>query len=180
MRIVGYIAALTMVALAMGNVAMFIEVRSLVLVVSFTVWGFLASAGGSTGTALKITFSAKASDEKVLRTGLRAIRASRYAAVAGGFAAAITGIMVMVKEIDDPTSMGTGMVVCLLGPLWTVMVAYVLLLPLQANIEFRLYTSNTATGGAVETPVELLVLGGSLLMCLISFALTVVGLNQQA
>lgn len=179
MRIVGYIAALALIAVAMGDVTIFLDVSSLVLVVGFTIWGFLASAGCATGTALGAAFSCGSAEPKALETALRAVRTSRHAALAGGFAAVAGGFIIMLKNMGDVSSIGPGMALGLLGFLWATVVAYVLLLPLQAGIERRMHVPGGPDTAHSETPLDLMVVAAGFLVTLISFAVLVVSIKLQ-
>jgi hypothetical protein len=178
MRIVGYVVALTLIALMMGDVTSFVDMPSLGLVVGFTIWGYLASAGCATRTALGVTFGKGPADPKALQTGLRAVRSSRHAALAGGFVAVAAGLMVMLKAMGDPSRIGPGMALSLLGFLWAAVIAYVLLLPLQAGIERRMQVPGGPVTTHSETPLDLMMLGAGFLITLISFAVLVASIKQ--
>jgi len=177
MRIVGYILALTFIALAMGDPTIFIDPAALVLVLGFMVWGFLASAGSGTGTALKAAFSGCEKEVQELQIGLRAVRTARHAALAGGFVGVGAGLINMLRNVDDTGAIGPGMALALLGFFFAVFFAYVVLLPLQAGIERRLIPSQGAKAFPSETPLDLMVLGSGFIVTLLTFGVLVVSIQ---
>ena len=179
MRIIGYIGMLALLAIAMGDVTLFVNIPSLVLVVGFAFWGFLASAGCATGPALRAAFSRGADEPTALRTGLSAIRASRRAALAGGIVAAAAGLVLMCSKIQDPSAIGPGMAMVLLGFLGALVVAYVLLLPLQADIERRMHTAGMADGVLAETTMDLAVVAAVWVIPVLAFGLMLASFKLQ-
>lgn len=178
MRIVGYILALALIAIAMGEPTIFIDPAALVLVVGFMVWGFLASAGSGTGTALKAAFSGCEKEVQELQIGLRAVRTARHAALAGGFVAVGAGLITMLKNIDDTGAIGPGMALALLGFFFAVFFAYVVLLPLQAGIERRLIPLQGTKAFPSETSLDLMVLGSGFIVTLLTFGVLLVSIQS--
>jgi flagellar motor component MotA len=183
MRIVGYILALALIVLAIGphvtaHVTAFIDIPSLVLVLGFMIWGFLAAAGAETGTALRAALSGGEKEVQDLQIGLHALRTARHAALAGGFVAAGAGLITMLKNVEDPATIGPGMALMLLGLFFAVFFAYVVLLPLQVGIERRLIPSQGAAASPSETPLDLMVLGSGFIVTLITFTVLLVSIKS--
>jgi len=166
MRIIGYVAALVMLGMAMQNPVIFMSAPASLLVGGLMIWGFLAAAGPGTGRALKVAFSR--GEEKDLQMSIRALRTGRFGALTGGFFAAGGGLIGMLANMDDPSAVGPSMAFALLGLINAVIWAYFILLPLQAGVERRL----AASGGtaASETPLDLMVLAGVFLFTFITFS----------
>ena len=52
-RVIGFAGVASLILVAMGDVTIFLDIPSLLIVVGLTVWGFLAEAGPRTVKALR-------------------------------------------------------------------------------------------------------------------------------
>ncbi|MEW6750426.1 MAG: hypothetical protein AB1505_05545 [Candidatus Latescibacterota bacterium] len=181
MRIVGFVLAVAVVVLSMGDdLAVFVDLPTVAIMVGFTLWGFLAAAGPQTGAALRVAFSDRELQEDEIQLGLRALQATRRAAMAGGFCAAAIGLVVMFMHIDQPSEIGPGMAMTILGLTYAVGLSYVVLQPLQAGIERRAIPHYGAHAAPDETPFDLLVLAGGLLFTIAAFVVLLVSFQGKS
>ena len=179
-RIVGFVAIVTLIVLGIhngGKLSQFMDTCAILIVVGTMVGGFLMSAGPRTGAAFGAAFSKVASKDR-LQVGLRAYHTARLCALAGGFFAAVAGLLIVLRNLDDPGSIGPGIALALLGLFWAIFLSYFILRPLQAGIERRLAEAGETEAASSETPLDLLVLGGVFLMVLISFRMLIVALGK--
>lgn len=174
MRAVGYLVILSAAVVAMGNLMSFIDVPTFVVVVGLAAWSLLVTnLKPGSRRALNAALGTGQATESDLQAGFRLVRAVRVGALAGGGLAATAGLIRMLTHLDEPAQIGPGMAMLLLGLLYAVLLAYFILLPLQAGVERRL----VATGGhlpAPETPMDLMVLVGGLALSAVTFAVLVV------
>lgn len=173
MRAMGYLLTLIIIALAMNDLALFIDIPSLGVVVGLMAWSFLViAAGPGTGAALKAAFGRGDTAARDLQTSIRVLRTVRISALVGGIVAAAFGLIRILMNLDNPGEIGPGMAMLLLGPFYAVFFAYVILLPLQGDAERRL----AATGVSMpptETSLDLVALAGGLILPPVAFVLLV-------
>jgi MFS family permease len=177
-RLIGYTSALTLLLIGMGDVSAFVNIPALILVAGFAHWGFLASAGSQTGTALTVALSPDERAESDLQTGLQALLTARYAALAGGLVSFIAGLVTMLRHADDPSALGAGMATALLGVLYAVFLAYFLLLPLQAGIETHAMPAHGAEAVQPENGLDMAVLVIGSMLTVASFVILLNSLNN--
>lgn len=173
MRIVGFVSLFTLILLATQDPRRFIDLPPLLIVWGGAFWGFLAASGPRAIRGWKVTFSKSIVDTEEVQTFIDAYRTSRYGALAGGFFAAGAGIIIMLANLNDPSEIGPGMALGLLGFFYAVVMAYFIFLPLQIGLERRLAAAEGAEIGPAETGLDLLVLSGGFLLTLITFAILI-------
>ena len=167
MRVIGFILILVLIVLGMhngGNLTMVFDMGATLIVLGTTIEGFLMSAGPRTGVALGTIFSKGVPGDN-LWAGRCAFQTARRGALAGGFVAAVAGVIMMLENLDDVGAIGPGMAMMVMGILWAVFLAYFVLHPLQAGIERRLIEAGEMEDVPSETALDLLVLGAGFLSC---------------
>jgi len=175
--IIGFILIITLVLLAFGpNLGTtFQNFSSVLIILGTALGGGLMAAGPRAGSAIRAAFAAifaKEASQAQLRNGIRTFRTARFTALAGGFFTAVGGMILVIKNIDDPSGIGPSMSLALEGLFWGVLIGYFVLLPLQANLESRLLESEPTRMEFSETPLDLLVLSGGFVFGGIFLALT--------
>jgi len=180
-RIVGFVAIVTLVTMGIyngGELASFIDIGAIALVVGLTLGGFLMSAGRHTGKAVCAAFGGCELEEE-LQVGRRATCTARLCALGGGLFTACSGVMMVVASRGRPGSIGPGMALALLGLFWAVFLAYFILRPLQAGVERRLAESGATDVSHSEAPLDLLVLVGVLVTVLTAYMLVTGGVVKS-
>jgi len=172
MRAMGYLLMLCIIALAMHDLALFVDIPSLGVVAVLMAWSLLVvAAGPGTGRAFKSAFGrVDTTTTGDLQTSIRVLRTVRFSALVGGIVAVGAGLIRILGHMDVPSEIGPGMAMLLLGLFYAVFFAYVILLPLQGGVERRL----AATGGdmpSTEISLDLVVLAGGLVFPPVAFAL---------
>jgi len=163
MRIVGLVVVVVLLVMAMGNVIMFIDLPSILIVLGGTI-GMLLFGRNSIPAMFKAAFSGSASDA-VVRAGAYGWRMTRSYSLASAAIGAFIGCIIMLKNMDDPAAIGPGMAMVILCTLYAMVLAFVISLPLQAHLEKRIQ------GEVAEQPILGSVLAALflLLLPLISF-----------
>jgi len=163
--IIGLACIVTMCLVAFGG-GLDIVTRSpgsALIVLGTALGGGLMAAGPRTGEALRSVFLAlRGRDATVpqMQSGARLMRTARIGGLAGGFFAAIAGIILVIKDLDDPGSFGPSMSLTLEALFWALFLGYAILMPLQTTVEVRLMASGDASTRYSEAPLDLLVLVG--------------------
>ena len=85
----------------------------------------------------KAAFSGSASDA-VVRTGAYGWRMTRTYSLTSAAIGALIGLIIMLKNMDDPAKIGPGMAMVILCTLYALVLAFVIALPLQAHLEKRI------------------------------------------
>ena len=173
-RVAGYLVILFALLAAMGDPIMFIDIPTFLVVVGLTAWSLLLSGlGRGWQEGLRALLSPERSSEEALRTGLALVRSGRSGALAGGGLAAVFGLIRILRHLQEPAIIGPGMAMLLLGLFYAVVLAYFILLPLQAGAEKRL-----AAQGVYEavplTMADLTILAGGLALAAVTFAVLLV------
>jgi len=135
MRIIGLIAILTVIPLAMGDVTIFFDLPCVLIVLGGTI-GMLLWAGASIGSMFKAVFSGNATLEE-LQTGVQGWRLARVFTIAAGVMGTLIGYTLMLKEMDDPAAIGPGMAMALLTTFYGIVLSFAICLPLQARLQER-------------------------------------------
>lgn len=104
-----------------------------------------------------------------IRLGILLFRAARYGALAGGFFTLVIGLILIMKNIEDPSGLGPSMSLVQEGLFWGIFIGYFVLLPQQTRLEYYLLRRGETRTEFSETPLDLLlvcsgfVVGGLLL-----------------
>jgi flagellar motor component MotA len=137
MRVVGLILALVVLMAGIGsNLSAMIDPPSAIIVLGFTL-GALLLGGSDIPLMLRgISPAALAPDE--LAASAKGWKMARFHSLAAGAAGSIIGWIIMLQNLDDPGAIGPGMAISLLTVMYGLFLAFVVCLPLQANIAKRL------------------------------------------
>jgi len=174
MRIVGYLLSLVLVAMAMGSSAsIFMDVPSLLVTAAFFVWGLLGAAGCQTGAVLKAACRPDRAEASILINSQQALRSTRSTVMAGGCFAAVAGLVIMLKNLDDPSQIGPGMAIGMLGWSYALLLAYVVLLPLQSGVGRRLVVLQGEQVIQTESRFDLMVFIGGLAFAALDFVVII-------
>jgi len=136
MRIVGLVVIVVLLVMAMGDVIIFFNIPSVLIVVGGTI-GMLLFGRNSIPAMFKAAFSGSASDA-VVRAGAYGWRMARVYSLASAAIGAFIGSILMFQKMDDPAAIGPAMAVALLSTLYALILAFVVSLPLQAHLEKRI------------------------------------------
>jgi len=135
MRIIGLIAILTLILLAMGDVTLFFNMPSVLIVLGGTI-GMLLWAGASIGSMFKAVFSGNATLEE-LQAGVNGWRLARVFTIAAGVMGTVIGLILMLHKMDDPAAIGPAMAVAMLTTFYGIVLSFAICLPLQARLQER-------------------------------------------
>ncbi|MFH1566573.1 MAG: MotA/TolQ/ExbB proton channel family protein [Gemmatimonadota bacterium] len=150
MRIVGIVLCILVMMVGIGsNLSAMIDIPSLIIVLGGT-FGMLLLGGSPLVLMLRSIVSVPAAEPEA-RAAARGWRMARIYALASGILGDVIGWVIMLKNVDDPAAIGPGMAIALLTSFYGILLAFVLCLPCQANIE-KSYVSE-GDGSAVVTGV---------------------------
>ncbi len=134
-RIIGFILFFLLLILGMGDLATFIDISAACLIFVGTL-GIVLVGGGDIAKMFGTVFSSAATPDD-LRTGSSGWQLARRAGLITGAAAAIAGLIIMLKGLDDPAAIGPGMALALLGIFYAMVLGYGICLPLQVRLADR-------------------------------------------
>ena len=135
MRIIGLVLLLALLALAMGDLTVFIDIPSLLIDLGFTI-GALIFARAGIFTMFSAAFAASATGEQLQAAARGWDQARRYA-LAAGFVGTLIGGVIMLKNIDEPSAIGPGLAIAILTMLYGLVLGYGVCLPMQSRLEDR-------------------------------------------
>lgn len=163
----GYLGSAFMVLLAVGDVTVLWSSSPVYLIVLGTaLGGGIMALGPRLKEGCRSIFAREPAVEEA-RRGISFLRAARYGALSGGFFTLISAVIKLLKDFDDPSSLGENMALGIAGLFWGIFIGFFLLLPLQTRLEHFLLRKGETDLEFSETPQELLLLGsGFLFSCL--------------
>ena len=136
MRILGFIVLVTALMVGIGsNLSSMIDAPSLIITVGGTLAALLF-AGQSIVNMFRAVFAGEASKEQ-LSDAARAWELTGAFALAMGAIGTIIGLVIMLKNMDDPAAIGPGMAIALLTLFYGMLVAFAVALPLRSRLEDR-------------------------------------------
>lgn len=135
-KIIGYILSFTLIALAMEDPTVFINIPSVLIVFGLTFGGLLAS-GRKIITFCSVIFDKHASPSQLHDAHETAIDAGNYA-IGSGFVGTLVGVVLMLGSLTDPAAVGPSMAVALLTVFYAVLLKYFIFAPIQAGLDERL------------------------------------------
>ena len=153
--LVGYIV----ISGGISNIITFINFPSIIVCIGATLGSFFIIAG----TNIKQCFRAGLLIENNvndLQFSLSAFRGPRLIVIASGFALCGFGIISMFENIDYKYAIGPGMSAIHLGLAYAIFIAYFILLPLEAGIEYRLVEKKLINKPVTGNTIDILVLAG--------------------
>ena len=137
MRILGFIVLIAGVVIALAQ-PFYIDIASAIIVLGLTLTGLLASFGGGIGIGFK-ALSANAADRDTILLGIAVFeRGKSMAVMAGGIMGTFIGLVIMLKNLDDPAALGPGMALGFLTTLYSLILGYGVFAPLGASLRQRL------------------------------------------
>ncbi|MBD04255.1 MAG: hypothetical protein CME24_07920 [Gemmatimonadetes bacterium] len=136
MRLLGFIFILVSLMVGIGsNLSSFIDAPSLIFVIPGAL-ALLLFAGQGVGNMFGAVFSADATSEQLTAAADAWEHTGIYAQAMGGIGT-IIGLVLMLKNMDDPAALGPGMAIALLTVFYGLFVAYAVALPLQTRLRSR-------------------------------------------
>jgi flagellar motor component MotA len=135
-KIIGYILSFTLIALAMEDPTVFINIPSVLIVFGLTFGGLLAS-GKKIITFCSVIFDKHASPSQLHEAQDTAYAAGNYA-IGSGYVGTLVGVVLMLGSLTDPAAVGPSMAVALLTVLYAVLLKYFIFTPIQGGLEERI------------------------------------------
>lgn len=136
MRIVGLIIILTAFMVGIGsNLGAMMDIPSWIIVILGPL-GMLWFSGAGVGGMFSAVFSADATADQ-LTAAARAWRLAGVYALASGAMGTIIGLVIMLKNMDDPAAIGPGMAIGILTILYGLFLAFAICKPLASRLEDR-------------------------------------------
>ena len=102
--------------------------------------------------------------------GIRVLRTARFGALAGGFFALVGGLIMVMKDIDEPSALIPSLQMAQRGLFWALILGYFVLLPLQTRLEHQLVHLDRKVTFS-EMPLDLLVLIGGFVFSAVFLAI---------
>ncbi|MBT4496601.1 MAG: hypothetical protein HOC74_02695 [Gemmatimonadetes bacterium] len=140
MRILGFIVLIAVVVIALGQ-SFLIDIASLIIVLGLTLACLLSSFGGGIGTGFKAVFSNTADRDTILLGIAMFERGKSMAVMSGGIMGTFIGLIIMLKNMDDPAALGPGMALGFLTTLYSLVLGYGVFAPLGASLRQKLEES---------------------------------------
>jgi len=171
MRIIGIVAAITAMMVAVGkNLAHMIDPAALIVVVGGIV-ALLLLGGSSIPTMIRGIVPGSMSEGEV-RVAAHGWKMTRFYALGMGVVGTLIGWILMLANLDDPAAIGPGMAIALSTIFYGLILAFLISLPLQCNLQKQLSDAEdgsiTSTGvlGGLLALLALMVTFGTLLVAL--------------
>ena len=149
MRIVGLIILLTAFMVGIGsNLASMIDIPSAIITIGAAL-GMLWFSGASVGGMVTAVFSGSVTPDqlKAAATGWRL--AATYLMAAGAIGT-IIGLVIMLKNMDDPALLGPGCAIAILTILYGLFLAFGICQPLASRLDDRAAAGATGSAGAAS------------------------------
>ena len=174
-HMIGLVATFGLILVGMGEPLIFLDDRALFIVYSATLWGAISATGKRVLQMAPVTFRVLRGNSNLTAEDLffwvSAFRTTIQCTIAGGFSAAIMGFILMLVNLDDPARIGPAMALALLGMLYALIIAYLLLLPLQTCFEKQMAETLDAEISPANTPLDLLTVAGGVIVGAVTFTL---------
>ena len=140
MGILGFIlmVVIALIALYSGvGLDPFVDIGSVLITAVVTLAALLMSYGSGLGTAIKTVFSSGASRDDV-KLGIAVFTKGKSYALASGALGTLIGLVIMLKNLDDPSAIGPGLALSLLTIVYGLVIAYLILGPVVGSLQRRL------------------------------------------
>ena len=134
-KIIGYILIFTLIALAMEDPLIFVNIPSALIVVGLTFGGLLAG-GRNIGQFCSVLFDKNASPSQLMDANETAHDAGNYA-MGSGFVGTLIGAILMLGSIEDPVAIGPSMAIAILTVLYAVLLKYFIFTPISRGLDER-------------------------------------------
>jgi flagellar motor component MotA len=131
--IIGFVVMVTLTALAMETPLAFVNIPSILIVFGLIIGGTLAS--GRKICSVGGVFFKKNPTTEELWSASDTYRYMKDLAIGAGIVGTLIGLVLMLKNLEDPTQIGPSMAVALLTLLYSVMLRYFIFDPLAIFLE---------------------------------------------
>ena len=139
-RISGFLGMFLVMALAMENPLVFVNVPSLVIVLGLTFFALLAS-GNKIVSLLSLLTRKDVSPDELHDASYTVYMAGRYS-MSAGVVGVLIGLVLMLANLDDPAKIGPAMAVCLLTALYGTILKYFIYAPILHRIDAKISESH--------------------------------------
>ena len=139
-RISGFLGMFLVMALAMENPLVFVNVPSLVIVLGLTFFALLAS-GNKIVSLLSLLTRKDISPDELHDASYTVYMAGRYS-MSAGVVGVLIGLVLMLANLDDPAKIGPAMAVCLLTALYGTILKYFIYAPILHRIDAKISESH--------------------------------------
>ena len=140
MGILGFILMIILIAFGLiqtTQLGYYVDIGRAIVTVVVTVGALMMSYGSCLGSAVKASFS-RESDAQTLKLAVAVFKRGRSYAVVSGALGSVVGMVIMLKNLDDPSALGPGLAMCLLTLLYGLALAYLVLLPVVGSLRRRI------------------------------------------
>jgi flagellar motor component MotA len=135
-RLIGFLGIFIMMALAMENPLVFVNIPSVLIVFGLTFFALVAS-GNKIGLLLSLLTRKDGSPDELHDASYTVYMAGRYS-MSAGVVGVLIGLVLMLGSMDDPAAIGPSMAICLLTALYGVILKYFIYAPILHRIEARI------------------------------------------
>ena len=134
-KIIGYIVSFTLIALAMEDPLIFVNIPSVLIVFGLTFGGLLAG-GRNIIQFCSALFDKNASPSQLHDAHETAHEAGNYA-IGSGFVGTLIGAILMLGSLTDPAAVGPSMAIAILTVLYAVLLKYFIFTPIGRGLDER-------------------------------------------
>ena len=129
-RISGFVVFISIILFGMQfDVSTMADIRSIIIATMGSL-GMLLLGGSNIPIMIKSALSGDATAEE-LRVGISGWRQARAYFLAAGGACVMVGVIIVFANLNDPSGIGPGMAVALLGTLYALLLGFGIALPIQ-------------------------------------------------
>ena len=149
MGILGFILMVVLIALGLNQstqLGYYVDIGSAIITVGVTIFALLMSYGSGFGSAVKAVLS-RESDARSLKLAIAVFERGRSYAIVAGALGSVVGMVIILKNLDDPSALGPGLAMCLVTMLYGLALAYLLLLPVAGSLRRRLEAGEQPSSG---------------------------------
>lgn len=159
-----------LVGAAIGDLRILAVGTTPLIILGTTLGGGCIAVGPRLGEACRGAFCRKPTVDQA-RLGSLLFRAGRYGALAGGYFALAVGVIMLLKNLGDPSQTGSSLALALEGLFWGVFIGFFVLLPQQTRLDHYLLQQGKDRPNFSETPLELLILGSGFIFSTLFLAI---------
>ena len=134
MRLIGFILLIVFLVLGSGaNASSMIDPNSFILTVGGMI-GALLFAGASVPSMVKVFFSDH-TEAEVAQEGIRGWKLAAAFGLIMGSAGTLIGLVIMLKNMDDPAAIGPGFAIANLTSIYGLVIAFAICLPVYKSLQ---------------------------------------------
>ena len=148
LKIIGFLGIFVLMALAMEDPFVFVNIPSVVIVGGLTFCGLLASGHKIIASVSAIT-DKHASEDQLYDASDTFNEAGRFS-ISAGVVGVLIGVVLMLGHMDDPAAIGPSMAIALLTALYGTICKYFIFGPLSSVLDHRavaIYNQKAENGG---------------------------------